>query len=168
MRDPRRMAHGSSSHQSANSASASNSTLTTKRIASPVNTSTLTCRRRKAASFAFSAKLEPCCKCRRMCCEAKVTIVITFSRVWKSGCSNAPHAATRLSHCRFSMRSVRCSHCVQPLVEARVDGVCPACLWTDVFSEPTDGESSDTAAVRGRRPAAVVEENCGERSGPTI
>ncbi len=47
---------------------------------------------------------------------------------------------------------VRCSRCGKPLVEPRLDGVCPACLWTEIFSEPVDGGGTDTS---GAKPARI-------------
>jgi WD40 repeat protein len=46
-----------------------------------------------------------------------------------------------------------CSRCGQPLVNAKLEGVCPACLWTDVFS---DAENIQTPGDAGTGLRAAV------------
>ncbi len=46
-----------------------------------------------------------------------------------------------------SQPSARCSRCGNPLVEAHLDGLCPACLWTDVFAEPFDEAPGEARAA---------------------
>jgi WD40 repeat protein len=52
--------------------------------------------------------------------------------------------------------SARCTRCGKPLVEARLEGVCPACLWTDIFSEPVDAGSADAPGAKTVAPIGLV------------
>jgi WD40 repeat protein len=50
----------------------------------------------------------------------------------------------------------RCSRCGKPLVVTRLEGVCPACLWTDIFSEPVHAESADAPGANPVAPIGLV------------
>jgi WD40 repeat protein len=52
--------------------------------------------------------------------------------------------------------SACCARCGKPLVETRLEGVCPACLWTDVFTEPVDAGPEGTTPARPAAPVGLV------------